>query len=148
VDVLFTAQMRLIQEVGADRQRENLPTVSEVAAIIPDISPDWHKRTFRDTLLTLRNDQAGNSGLQLVDPSHAAYLPLQYVLLFPHSDEGWHWNLCLQCYLGAATANAQWEAVQDSFDQLVDNGVNPDLAAEIIESHKTGRLIMRNLHAY
>jgi hypothetical protein len=39
VDVLFTAQMRLIQEVGADRRRENLPTASEVAAIIPDIGP-------------------------------------------------------------------------------------------------------------
>ena len=146
VDVLFTAQMRLIQEVGADRRRENLPTASEVAAIIPDIGPDWHKRTFRDMVLTLRSGQAGNSYLQRVDPSHAAYLPLQYVLLFPHGDEGWHWNLYLQSRSGAV--NAQREPLQDNFDQLVDDGIDPDVAAEAMESHKTGRLTMRNFHAY
>jgi hypothetical protein len=80
--------MRLIQEVGTNHQQENLPTASEVAVIIPDISPDWHKRTFHDMVLTLYNDQVDNSSLQCVNPSYAAYLPLQYVLLFPHGDKG------------------------------------------------------------
>ena len=90
MDVLFTAQMRLIQEVGANHQQENLPTASKVAAIIPDIGPNWHKRTFHNMVLTLYSGQAGNSYLQHINPSHTAYLPLQYVLLFPHGNEGWH----------------------------------------------------------
>ena len=54
VDVLLTAELRLIQEAGADRRRENLPTATEVDALIPDLGPGWHKRTFRDMHLTLR----------------------------------------------------------------------------------------------
>ena len=82
VQVLFTPEMRLVMDYGADR-RENLPTSSEVAAIIPDLGSGWHKTTFRDMSLTLRSANPGQLGLRRVDPSHAAYLPLQYVLLFP-----------------------------------------------------------------
>jgi hypothetical protein len=46
VDLLFIAEMQLIQEVSANHHRENLLTTSKVAAIIPDISPAWYKRTF------------------------------------------------------------------------------------------------------
>ncbi|KAH8702200.1 hypothetical protein BGW36DRAFT_356334 [Talaromyces proteolyticus] len=87
-NVLLTAQLRLIQEVGSDRRRENLPTVSEVAAIIPDIGPIWHQRTFRDMQLQLRSSVPGVTGLQRIDPSHVAYLSLQYILVFPHDDTG------------------------------------------------------------
>jgi hypothetical protein len=38
-DLLFTAEMRLVMDVGADSHCENLLTASEVAAIIPDLRP-------------------------------------------------------------------------------------------------------------
>jgi hypothetical protein len=96
VDVVLTAELRLIQEVGADRRRENLPTASEIAAVIPDVGPGWEKRTFRDMRLQLRTENPHQLGLRRVDPSHAAYIPLAYVLLFPHGDPGWHWGLRLR----------------------------------------------------
>jgi hypothetical protein len=34
---LLTADLTLVMEPGADRRRENLPTASEVAAIVPDV---------------------------------------------------------------------------------------------------------------
>ena len=60
--------MKLIMEAGADRRRENLPTATEVAAVIPDIEPDWHKSTFRDMRLTVLRPVSGGLGLERVDP--------------------------------------------------------------------------------
>jgi hypothetical protein len=73
-----------------DHYCENLPTASKVAAIILDIGPDWHQCTFRDMILQLCSANPGTLGLECVDPSHAAYLPLHYMLLFLYSDQGWH----------------------------------------------------------
>jgi len=162
VELLFTAEMRLIQEVGADRRRENLPTASEVAAIIPDIGPAWHKRTFRDMQLTLRSPAAGQLGLRRIDPSHAAYLPLQYVLLFPHGDTRWHWNLRLQDHRRdredetdpapadlAAPEDIKGETRPD-FAGEVEADIDPDFAdvEEAMEGRKRDKLTMRNFHAY
>jgi hypothetical protein len=47
----LTAELALAMEPGADRRHENLPTTSEVAAIVPDVSPDG--QPSRDLQLTL-----------------------------------------------------------------------------------------------
>ena len=65
-DLFFTANLKLILE---DHRRENLPTASEVAAIIPDIGPDWHQQGFRDMILTLQSDEPGERGLKKIDPA-------------------------------------------------------------------------------
>jgi hypothetical protein len=164
VEVLFTAEMRLIQEVGADHRRENLPTTSEVAAIIPDSGPGWHKRTFRDMQLRLRSPVAGQLGLEHVDPSHAAYLPLQYVLLFPHGDTGWHWDLRLQDRHRedqnvtdpppANLAGLEDEDIEGAnaadFAGQVETDIDPDFAdvEQAIGGRTRDRLTMRNFHAY
>jgi PIF1-like helicase len=44
--------------------------------------------------LTLRAPRGGPP-LQRVSILHPSYLPLHYVLLFPHGDPGWHPGLCL-----------------------------------------------------
>jgi hypothetical protein len=167
VTVLLTPELRLVQEVGADRRRENLPTASEVAAIIPDIGPGWHERTFRDMHLRLRSAVPGTHGLDRVDPSHGGYLPLQYVLLFPWGDQGWHWNLRLQDRnpenqqedqdVDRTPINGLQPAQQGNpvdtndlqdYSHLAEDDIDPDLGAEVTESRKTGRLTMRNFHAY
>lgn len=68
--MVLTAELRLIQEVGTDRRRENLPMATEVAAIIPNVGPGWEKRTLYLQLRCAVNQR----GLTKVDPSHAAYL--------------------------------------------------------------------------
>jgi helitron helicase-like protein len=44
----------------------------------------------RDLRLTLHAPPEGGSALRRVSLCHPSYLPLHYVLLFPHGDPGWH----------------------------------------------------------
>jgi hypothetical protein len=169
VDVVLTAELRLIQEVGADRRRENLPRASEIAAIIPDVGPGWEKRSFRDMHLQLRSPEPGRFSLKRVDPSHAAYLPLQYVLLFPCGDPGWHWGLRLRAPPGAVTDNGEVVRAVDEADNDVDGAEEPEtdepeledvideLAADVDgeptfnpddEGRDRNRLTMLDFHAY
>jgi len=77
----------------------NLPTVDEVAVIIPGTS---NQGDNRDIILsrrpTLRNSDDGKKhyqNLQRISDGHPAYAPLHYVLLFPYGEPGWHWDLKL-----------------------------------------------------
>jgi hypothetical protein len=91
--ILLNPQMRLIVESGADRRRENLPTATEIAVVIPD---EYSESSRRDILLAVRNPAYGRSGLEKVPVTNAAYMPLHYVLLFPRGDLGWHYGLTLR----------------------------------------------------
>lgn len=71
-----------------DRRRYNLPSADEVAVIIPDAG-SWDADR-RDILLRDRAD-----GLTHISEAHPAYVGLHYVLLFPHGEHGWHWDLRL-----------------------------------------------------
>lgn len=84
--------MRFIE--GGDRRIQNLPTMEEVAAVIPIKYSD---RAFRDIVFTLRSSNRYNGlrqGLgfeqhfQRISQAHAAYMPTHYVLLFPHRTYG------------------------------------------------------------
>jgi hypothetical protein len=67
---------------GSDRRTHNLPATEEVAVILPNSSvPTDH----RDILLRRRSGP-----LHHIDERHPAYSPLQYPLLFPFGDHGWH----------------------------------------------------------
>lgn len=90
--LLLNPQMRLIMESGADRRRENLPTSHEVAAILSD---EFDGASRRDIVLAVRKPQEGQPTLARISPTHAAYMPLHYVLLFPCGDYGWHYGLRL-----------------------------------------------------
>lgn len=90
--ILLNPQIRLVVESGADRRRENLPTSDEVAVIIPD---ETAEQSCRDILLAVRNPGRNSPALTRVNVTHAAYMPLHYVLLFPHGDLGWHYGLTI-----------------------------------------------------
>jgi hypothetical protein len=49
--ILLSPQMRLILQSGADRRRENLPTATELAGILPD---EFTDESRRDILLAVR----------------------------------------------------------------------------------------------
>jgi hypothetical protein len=91
--VLLNPQMRLIIESGADRRRENLLTSNEVIALIPD---EYTDASRRDLVLTVREAGRERPQMRTVNITHAAYMPLHYVLLFPYGDPGWHYGLQLQ----------------------------------------------------
>ena len=72
-----TLQVSLHLRECTDGRRYNLPTVDEIAAVIPgDGSEDVGE--LRDIVLHLHED-----GLQCISHLHPSYLPLHYVLLFP-----------------------------------------------------------------
>ena len=83
--ILLSPQMRLVMESRADRCRENLPTGNELAVIIPD---EFGEQSRRDIVLAVREPGRNRQQLERIDVTHAAYMPLHYVLLFPCGDKG------------------------------------------------------------
>ncbi|KIK21159.1 hypothetical protein PISMIDRAFT_655460 [Pisolithus microcarpus 441] len=82
--------MCLYLQQGTDGRRYNLPTVDEIAAIVPG-DGSGIVRKDRDIILHLQG-----GGLHHISNLHPSYLPLHYVLLFPHGQEGWHLDIPLQ----------------------------------------------------
>ena len=89
--IRLSPQMKMELVVGQDRRTQNLPTVNEIAAVIPN---EYSDRSFRDILITYRNNSSNSAnGLyKRINETHAAYMPLHYVLLFPRGEYGWHWG--------------------------------------------------------
>ena len=82
----LTADLRLVMEPRADRRRENMPTASEVAAIVSDTGPSQSTRSTQDLHLSLRASLDGL--LERVSLCNPHYLPLQYVLMYPYGECG------------------------------------------------------------
>ena len=84
--------MRLILEVNTNCRCKNLLINNKVAVIILDKYID---ASFCDIILAERC--APNKQLQYyyINLIYTAYMPLYYILLFPHGDTGWYWGLQL-----------------------------------------------------
>ncbi|XP_031106095.1 uncharacterized protein LOC116010718 [Ipomoea triloba] len=75
-------KMRLIGKRNVDARTYNLPSVSEVAAlIVGDLDPTMGQRDI------LVESNAG--GLKRINELNPAYLPLQYPILFPYGEDGY-----------------------------------------------------------
>ena len=73
---------------GTDARQYNLPTVDEIAAIIPEDGSNPNVKTHHDIVVCLQD-----GGLHQISNLHPSYLPLHYVLLFSHGEEGWHLDI-------------------------------------------------------
>ena len=93
VQLTISLQMCLVVEAGSDECCTNLPTANEMAVILPD---EYDQPCFRDIMICSHHTGGAQHGFSCVHPSHAAYMPLQYPLLFPYGDPGWTWTLQLQ----------------------------------------------------
>ena len=83
-----TISMRLVLQQKDDQRRYNLPSVSEVAAVIParpDAELEQRRSDYREIALRMRG-----GGLSFISQCHPMYTPLHYVLLFPRGETGWH----------------------------------------------------------
>ncbi|KAF6151212.1 hypothetical protein GIB67_037420 [Kingdonia uniflora] len=64
-------------------RRYNLPSTNEIAVILPG---DGHESSStRDIVVYFR----GEHELMRISECHPTYLPIHYVLLFPHGEMGW-----------------------------------------------------------
>ena len=82
--------MRLILEASINHRRKNLLISNEVAVIIPDKYSDAGFRNIIFVEYCMSNKPPQYCCISLV---YAAYMPLHYILLFPHGDTSWHWGL-------------------------------------------------------
>ncbi|KAH0773449.1 hypothetical protein KY290_010586 [Solanum tuberosum] len=79
-------KLRLIGRRGSDGRRYNLPSVSEVAAlVVGDFEPT---NTDRDIIIESQNGQR-------INELNAAYLGLQYPLLLPYGEDGYREDIPL-----------------------------------------------------
>ncbi|KAG5003647.1 hypothetical protein JHK84_027903 [Glycine max] len=78
-------KMKLISQRQTDRRLYNLPTTTEVAALIVG---DEHSADKRDIII---EKQSGL--LKRIHELHHAYLPLQYPLLYPKGEDGYRLNI-------------------------------------------------------
>src|SRR3989337_514772 len=70
---------------GKDMRRYNQPTASEVAVIMSDFN---QVPELRDIIIKTHEDE-----LKHISELNGAYDPLQYPLLFPYGEYGWHDNI-------------------------------------------------------
>ncbi|OIT35849.1 putative udp-n-acetylglucosamine--peptide n-acetylglucosaminyltransferase sec [Nicotiana attenuata] len=87
-DGTSNVRLRLIGKRGSDGRRYNLPTVSEVAALI--VGDFEQTRCDRDIIVESQSGQ-----LQRINELNAAYLGLQYPLLFPYGEDGYREDIPL-----------------------------------------------------
>ena len=94
--------IRLSPAPGKHSGHNNLPTVDEVAVIIPGQSNEGDSRDIILSRQPIRrrqsddnNNQMHHANLQRISDGHPAYAPLHFVLLFPYGEPGWHWDLKL-----------------------------------------------------
>ncbi|KAM3739279.1 hypothetical protein ACB098_08G012800 [Castanea mollissima] len=74
-------RLRLIGSRTTDGREYNLPTCSEVAAII--VGDIGAENAHRDIIVELKE-----GGLQRINVLHPSYMALQYPLLFPYGEDG------------------------------------------------------------
>ncbi|KAG5610803.1 hypothetical protein H5410_022084 [Solanum commersonii] len=88
VEQSTNVKLRLIGRRGSDGRRYNLPSVSEVAAlVIGNFEPT---NTDRDIIIESQNGQ-----LQRINELNDAYLGLQYPLLLPYGEDGYREDIPL-----------------------------------------------------
>ncbi|KAF8200376.1 hypothetical protein BJ912DRAFT_814430, partial [Pholiota molesta] len=78
----ITLWLHVVSKPNTDPHHYNLPTTDEVAVILPG---NHLQPQSRDIIL-----RKHGGCLQHISELHPAYAPLQYVLLFPHGENGWH----------------------------------------------------------
>lgn len=68
--------------------------MEEITAIVPGDGSE-NVRMNCDIIIHLQD-----GGLHQISNLHPSHLPLHYVLLFPHEEEGWHLDIPLQQHNG------------------------------------------------
>ncbi|XP_015054862.1 uncharacterized protein LOC107001251 [Solanum pennellii] len=88
IDQHVDVKLRLIEKRGSDGKLYNLPTISEVAAlVVGDFEPN---SSDRDIIIESHSGQ-----LKRISELNAAYLGLQYSLLYPFGEDGYREHILL-----------------------------------------------------
>jgi hypothetical protein len=81
---------------GRNTRTENVLTTTDINGVVVDTA---YSANVRDIVLRLRapaNNDRNSQGLQLISQLHPWYLPLHYVLVFPHGSDCWQHGMLMQ----------------------------------------------------
>ncbi|GJU90262.1 ATP-dependent DNA helicase PIF1 [Tanacetum coccineum] len=100
-----------------DRERKttrqyNAPTVSEVAAIIVNDFRDAHPT--RDIVVDRKD-----TGLQRVSELHPSYMALQYPLLFPYGEDGFHEKIPYHTNTGTRKTKRGYVTMKEYYSYII-----------------------------
>ncbi|GKA20515.1 putative DNA helicase, partial [Tanacetum coccineum] len=84
--------LRLIGTRQHTGRQYNLPTASEVAALIPG---DGNPTESRDVIVEERGNEENRNGVKRISELHPSFMALQYPLLFPYGEDGFHLHIPL-----------------------------------------------------
>jgi len=115
---------------GKDMRQYNQPTVPEIAAIILE--------NYENTVIQKRDIllKTHTGKLQKISELHGAYDPLQYPLLFPYGEYGWHDNILRANEIITISDNEQSDDEFEEFDneEFDPNQISIYQATSIAES--------------
>ncbi|XP_077232073.1 uncharacterized protein LOC143866284 [Tasmannia lanceolata] len=106
--VAVDMRIRIIEQRSRDTRQYNLPTASEVAALMVGDGSEIVER--RDIILCT------NDGfLQRINECHPAYMPLQYPLLFPYGEDGWRINIPIRSNPNSAGRKREFVSMREFY---------------------------------
>ncbi|GKC39112.1 hypothetical protein Tco_1051496, partial [Tanacetum coccineum] len=71
----------------------NLPTAYEVVALIPG---DGNPTYSRDVIVKERGNEQNHNPIKRISKLHPSFMALQYLLLFPYGEDGFHLHIPIQ----------------------------------------------------
>ncbi|KAF1865995.1 hypothetical protein Lal_00041693 [Lupinus albus] len=92
-DDVTNLKLNLVAEINSDGRINNLPTGSEVTALIVE---DTDSTSQRGIIMETQSGQ-----LKRINELHAIYLAFQYPLLFPFGEDGYRHDVCHRDRLGS-----------------------------------------------
>lgn len=99
-------RMRILGKQCRNSKRYNMPTVSEVAAlIVGDYESNHHER---DIIVETREGM-----LKRIPTLSKAYFPLQYPLLFPYGEDGWCEGIEYHCPVSGSSIRREYVTLRE-----------------------------------
>ncbi|GJU61822.1 hypothetical protein Tco_1243657 [Tanacetum coccineum] len=120
--------LRLIGTRQHTGRQYNLPTASEVAALIPG---NGNPTELRDLIVEERNE-VNHNGVKRISELHPSFMALQYPLLFPYGEDGFHLHIPLNV---PPTTKRKYLSLREYYCFRLQVRVNEGRTL-----HKTGRL--------
>ncbi|CAN1341002.1 hypothetical protein LINPERPRIM_LOCUS39035 [Linum perenne] len=84
-----TVKLQLLAARSSDGREYDLPTVDELGQLIVD---ETGGASYQPNIVV----EHQSSKLQRISPYHPSIMALQYLLLFPYGEDGWHANISVQ----------------------------------------------------
>ncbi|CAN1164069.1 hypothetical protein LINPERPRIM_LOCUS32980 [Linum perenne] len=110
-----SVKIKLVAKRTSDGREYDLPTVDEQAGLIVD---ETGEDTFQPDIVV----QYLTNSMERVKCTHSSLMALQYPILFPYGEDGWHGNILLR---NSNTRRHLSQYIEIPADLIIDNKEDP-----------------------